>query len=174
MPETMTDTEACPCGSALSYLECCGPLHDGGSRAQTAEALMRARYSAFARGNIDFLHDSLATRLRGDFDRSAAAMWAKSEWLGLEILDQVDGHIGAETGEVEFIARFRLQGSEQQHHERARFSREGGEWRYDDGDLIGETRQPVVSGPKTGRNEVCPCGSGRKFKKCCGSRAVAS
>jgi uncharacterized protein len=23
--------------------------------------------------------------------------------------------------------------------------------------------------PKTGRNEVCPCGSGKKFKKCCGA-----
>jgi uncharacterized protein len=29
--------------------------------------------------------------------------------------------------------------------------------------------KPLTSGGKVGRNEVCPCGSGRKFKKCCGS-----
>lgn len=27
---------------------------------------------------------------------------------------------------------------------------------------------PVISGPKAGRNEPCPCGSGKKYKKCCG------
>lgn len=134
---------------------------------------MRARYSAFVLGRIAFLHDSLASPLRTDFDREAARVWAGAEWLGLEILDRKEGREGDAVGEVEFIARFRLKGQDQQHHERARFCREGGEWRYDDGDLIGETRQPVVSAPKTGRNETCPCGSGRKFKKCCGGREVA-
>ncbi|MCI0541177.1 MAG: SEC-C domain-containing protein [Verrucomicrobiales bacterium] len=30
------------------------------------------------------------------------------------------------------------------------------------------TGQPRINRPKTGRNDPCPCGSGRKFKKCCG------
>ena len=30
-----------------------------------------------------------------------------------------------------------------------------------------EPRRPVVRGPKIGRNEPCPCGSGKKYKKCC-------
>jgi preprotein translocase subunit SecA len=30
-------------------------------------------------------------------------------------------------------------------------------------------KQPVVKGQKVGRNDPCPCGSGRKHKKCCGS-----
>ena len=29
-------------------------------------------------------------------------------------------------------------------------------------------RKPVKAGAKTGRNDPCPCGSGRKFKKCHG------
>ncbi len=29
--------------------------------------------------------------------------------------------------------------------------------------------QPIIVGPKVGRNDVCPCGSGKKFKKCCGA-----
>ena len=31
-----------------------------------------------------------------------------------------------------------------------------------------EVTMPFVSGPKVGRNEPCPCGSGKKFKNCCG------
>jgi preprotein translocase subunit SecA len=31
-----------------------------------------------------------------------------------------------------------------------------------------ERLQPVIAGPKTGRNDLCPCGSGKKYKKCCG------
>ena len=37
--------------------------------------------------------------------------------------------------------------------------------------LVGEKPdaiQPVDKPPKTGRNEPCPCGSGKKYKKCCG------
>ena len=30
-----------------------------------------------------------------------------------------------------------------------------------------EPRRPVIRGPKIGRNEPCPCGSGKKYKKCC-------
>ena len=29
-------------------------------------------------------------------------------------------------------------------------------------------RQPAQAGPKVGRNEACPCGSGKKYKHCCG------
>jgi len=170
----MTLHDACPCGVASSYASCCGAIHAGSATASTAEALMRARYSAFVRGQIDFLHDSLATPLRADFDREAARAWAAAEWLGLQIIDRSAGGEADATGVVEFIARFLLKGHEQQHRERARFCREGGEWRYDDGDLITETHAPVVSGPKTGRNEACPCGSGRKFKKCCGVRSAVN
>jgi preprotein translocase subunit SecA len=28
--------------------------------------------------------------------------------------------------------------------------------------------RPIVKGPKVGRNDPCPCGSGKKYKKCCG------
>ena len=29
----------------------------------------------------------------------------------------------------------------------------------------------IVKGPKIGRNDPCPCGSGKKYKKCCGKNA---
>ncbi|MBA2727271.1 MAG: SEC-C domain-containing protein, partial [Parachlamydiaceae bacterium] len=31
-----------------------------------------------------------------------------------------------------------------------------------------QARQPVIAGIRTGRNDFCPCGSGKKYKKCCG------
>jgi len=31
-----------------------------------------------------------------------------------------------------------------------------------------EKAKPVRTGPKVGRNDPCPCGSGKKFKHCCG------
>ena len=35
-----------------------------------------------------------------------------------------------------------------------------------------EKAQPIVNdGPKVGRNDPCPCGSGRKYKQCCGKNA---
>lgn len=169
-----TETKLCHCGSSLSFTDCCEPIHQDIARATTAESLMRARYSAFATGNVDFLADSLTEPLRRDFDRVTAAAWARSEWLGLEVRSVQAGQAEDASGEVEFVARFRLQGVERQHHERARFVREGRGWRYDDGELIGETHAPVVAGPKIGRNETCPCGSGKKYKKCCGGRQQAA
>jgi uncharacterized protein len=36
---------------------------------------------------------------------------------------------------------------------------------------VGLRLEPSHAAPKAGRNDPCPCGSGRKFKKCCGQRA---
>ena len=36
------------------------------------------------------------------------------------------------------------------------------------GDGSSTTKEPVISGDKVGRNDPCPCGSGKKYKKCCG------
>jgi preprotein translocase subunit SecA len=33
-----------------------------------------------------------------------------------------------------------------------------------------EAPQTVIKGPKVGRNDPCPCGSGKKYKKCCGAK----
>ena len=45
--------------------------------------------------------------------------------------------------------------------------RKGKEWKFADGELVGET-PTVREEPKIGRNDPCPCGSGKKYKKCCG------
>jgi len=96
--------------------------------------------------------------------------WAKAvQWRGLTILATSGGGADETVGSVEFTARFTQDAIEQSHHEVSRFRRLDGNWLYVDGDVI---RMPVVrAAPKIGRNDPCPCGSGRKYKQCCGRSA---
>jgi len=59
-----------------------------------------------------------------------------------------------------------MDGLKEEHHETARFVREGGAWLYDSGEV--KTATVVRATPKVGRNEKCPYGSGKKYKQCCG------
>lgn len=124
----MHSTEPCPCGSDSVFGQCCLPLHVGERQADTAEELMRARYSAYASGNSDYLWVSWHPRTRPaqlDIDDGP-------EWMGLQIVDTVAGRPGDDHGEVEFIARHR----DGALHERSRFSLRAGRWCYVDGDLL--------------------------------------
>ncbi|QWV99677.1 YchJ family protein [Geomonas nitrogeniifigens] len=160
--------ELCACGSGLAYAECCRPVIKGERRAETAEALMRARYAAYANVETDFLLESTHPKHREGYDAQGTREWAeKSEWQGLEIVSTKDGGKDDATGEVEFIARWKEQGEDRVHHERALFKKEKEGWLFTDGKPV--TRQPVVrTSPKIGRNDPCSCGSGVKYKKCCG------
>jgi SEC-C motif-containing protein len=158
----------CPCGSNLEYDACCGPILRGEQPAPTAEALMRARYSAFVNVDVDFLSQSLHPDHREDHDANATRRWAESaDWRGLEIVATAAGGDGDDEGEVEFIASYKEKGILQRYHERSRFRRHDGRWYFVDGELV-LPRTEVHKTPKVGRNDSCPCGSGKKFKKCCG------
>ena len=107
----MTDL-ICPCRKLavepLPYTTCCKPALEDGVAPPTAEMLMRSRYSAFALGLIDYLHDSLAPEARGDWDRKAATHWSRSaEWLGLDINGIEEGQAGDKTGFVSFTSALR-------------------------------------------------------------------
>jgi SEC-C motif-containing protein len=120
----------CPCGSGAAYDTCCEPLHDGES-ATTAEALMRARYSAFATGRLDYVFRTWHPRTR-PIDLSPAPGLT---WEGLEVLRTVDGGAIDDTGVVEFRARFRSSDRKDELHETSRFERRAGRWLYVDGDI---------------------------------------
>jgi SEC-C motif domain protein len=159
--------DPCPCSAGRSYDECCGPVLRGDAKAETAEALMRARYTAYTQGEIEFIVDSHDPESSEQVDREASASWSKkAEWLGLEIVSTEAGGSDDESGGVEFIARYRMEGADLAHHERAEFRRGQDGWVYVDGEMV--KPKPVVrEQPKVGRNEPCPCGSGKKYKKCC-------
>ncbi|MBU1247500.1 MAG: YchJ family protein [Proteobacteria bacterium] len=157
----------CPCGSGAAFEACCGPIISGETPAPTAEALMRSRYSAFATCAIDHLHDSLAPGTRDDFNFDETRKWAESStWLGLEIATVEGGGEDDKEGIVEFTASFKQEAGASTHRERGNFKKIDGQWYYVDGKVLGPTT--IVKDKKIGRNEPCPCGSGKKFKKCCG------
>ena len=158
----------CPCGSGLEFSECCEPFIKGEKYPETAEKLMRSRYSAYATVNVEYLHNTLHPDHRADHDVNAARKWAAdSDWLSLESINTAKGGQQDETGTVEFKASYRDKGMIRQHHEISRFETIAGHWAYVDGDM--PKPETVRNSQKIGRNDPCPCGSGRKFKKCCGA-----
>ena len=149
--------EACPCGSAQDFAECCGPFLSGLARPASAVELMRSRYAAYCRRDGAYLLKTWHPRTRpAGLDFSGD----DTEWTGLAILGHEAGEAGDVEGVVEFAATYLQDGSRRRLHETSRFIREAGEWLYVDGD--------IHPGAKPGRNDPCPCGSGKKFKKCCG------
>lgn len=160
--------ELCPCGSGASFASCCKSIVKGKKKAATAEQLMRARYSAYVVGDINFIGSSLVAGDRGAFDADGAKEWSqRADWQGLEILSTDAGGEQDSEGTVEFVARYNIEDVEQAHHERAKFVKESGFWRYSGGRVVGVDPYRREE-PKVGRNEPCPCGSGKKHKKCCG------
>ena len=162
------DKNMCPCGSGLAYTACCEPIINGKSKAQTAEALMRARYSAYVKHEIDFIANS-CVRQEGenDIDMDETRKWSEeSEWTGLKIHATKQGAAADEEGFVEFSAFYTRNGFKDEHREVAGFKKVNGSWLYAEGRLAGTTI--VRAGPKVGRNDPCPCGSGKKYKQCCG------
>ena len=163
-----TSLEACPCKSGKSYGECCGPILDGVVKAETAEALMRARYSAYVTEHVQFLKQSATEAVQAEFDEQASTAWSRAaQWHGLEIIRTEKGQPGDQTGVVEFRATYTANNEFCNHHEVATFVKEADCWKFEDGELVGE--KPMTrEEPKVGRNDPCPCGSGKKYKKCCG------
>ncbi len=58
-------------------------------------------------------------------------------------------------------------GERSAHHEIAHFIKDDSKWYFHDAKYP-EIKQVVRDTPKVGRNQPCACGSGKKFKKCCG------
>jgi len=159
--------EACPCGSGETYTNCCEPLISGAQQAQTAEALMRSRYTAHVITAVDYIYETTHPKQRGSVNRESVEKWSKSaEWLGLEINGTEEGGPEDTKGIVEFTARYREKSKKIEHREVAEFQKSDDRWYFVDG-RPPQVEQSIRQGPKVGRNDPCPCGSGKKFKKCC-------
>ncbi|MFT6190406.1 MAG: SEC-C motif-containing protein [Oleispira sp.] len=154
--------EPCPCGSNERYSDCCEPLHQG-TPAASAEVLMRSRFSAFALQ----LSDYLKTSWHPDTRPEQLTLEQGTEWKRLEILsasnDKKQGtvHFKAYYLERNYLEQKELE--QKQWHlleETSKFLYENDHWFYHSGDY-----QPQQLKPS--RNDECPCGSGKKYKKCC-------
>jgi SEC-C motif-containing protein len=124
----------CPCKSRLSYATCCMPFHHGNAKPETAEQLMRSRFSAYFFRLVDYLvettHPSTRTPgLKRDLEKTIHQV----NWRFLKILNTSKGGKADKTGKVEFIADYFVDGEPHELHEHSRFKRFKGAWKYLDG-----------------------------------------
>lgn len=166
-----TEPVRCPCGLDAAFTACCKPYLAGWDIPKTAEALMRSRYTAYAVEDIDYLGQTSGGQALAEFSPQSAMAWAhNATFTGLEVKKAEFGGESDTTGIVEFAATYVEHGKTLVVAERSRFERATANdlstpWRY-----VGrEKGTPVKAAPKAGRNDPCPCGSGQKFKKCCGA-----
>jgi SEC-C motif-containing protein len=128
---------------------------------------MRSRYSAFVKKEMPYILTSLHPDQRSDYDEKSSRAWAeRAEWHGITIMKTVKGGPEDSEGQVEFMVNYTENGFRQEHHELSSFRKEKGTWFFTTGKTMPKPASRAT--PKTGRNEPCTCGSGKKFKKCCG------
>ncbi len=172
----------CDCGKTENYENCCQPYITGKAWPQTAEDLMRSRYTAFVRSEVQYLKSSATGPAAKEFDAEATKQWSsESTWLGLQILKTEKGQNTDSEGTVEFVAKYKTGKHTLEHHEVSQFKKDSeGHWKFYDGDSHvheegqghqhhAPVKQVIREEPKIGRNDPCHCGSGKKFKKCHGA-----
>jgi SEC-C motif-containing protein len=152
----------CYCGNQKPFQHCCQPIHIAKSRAETAEALMRSRFSAFCTQNLSYLVATHQPPL-GQKTPTEDEYHSENQWVGLKILNTDLGLKSDNSGHVEFVAFYTLATNDaieplHQLRERSFFEQHNHQWFY----VSGEAGSRV----KISRNETCPCQSGKKTKKC--------
>jgi len=163
--ENIDPQAPCPCGSSQKHEDCCGALLAGKANAASAEALMRSRFCAYASDDFAYLSKSWHRSTR---PRKFEADNDGLVWTRLEVLNTTSGQQSDSSGTVEFIAHYIVNDKHRgQMREVSDFVFEDGQWFYVDGKQV--KGEPVKS-EKVGRNDPCPCGSGKKYKKCCANK----
>ena len=121
----------CPCKSRFSYGKCCMPFHHCKTTPQTAEQLMRSRYSAYFFRLVDYLVETTHPDTRDSgLKRELEKTIHQVNWKFLEVVNVSKGGKNDKVGKVEFIASYYLNGDPQELHERSRFRRYKGNWKY--------------------------------------------
>jgi len=152
----------CPCGSKKTFDNCCFKVITT-KKAVTAEQLMRSRYSAYATNNAQYIFDTYASSSKKEQSLKAISQWAKQcKWISLSIKSTTTH---GDDATVEFIAHYVQNSTLYQLHENSNFIKTDEHWYYVDGEIL---NHKLLNKIKV--NELCPCGTGKKFKKCCGTR----
>ncbi len=127
----MTTKNPCPCCSQKSYSQCCGRYIENGEIPETAEALMRSRYTAYSKANIAYIQATMREQAALGFDPIGAEQWAKAvRWKRLKVLRTFPHETDPNCYYVEFTAYMITQGKPQQLNEISEFKRIEGRWYY--------------------------------------------
>lgn len=124
----------CPCGTGKIYNDCCRDFHIGAAHPNTAEQLMRSRYSAFFFRNADYLFNTQHPDSREkDLLEELEQFLPTVLWRSLTILSTSKGQAEDKKGKVEFTAKYNENGENKELYEHSRFRRHKGLWKYIDG-----------------------------------------
>jgi SEC-C motif domain protein len=161
-PDAPQPGQPCPCGSGKIFDACCSLLLSGSRAAETAEELMRSRFTAHVAKDYRYLHRTYAATASQPFVEEEAS---DLKWTRLVVHSHEAGNT-PEQAFVDFSAYFTDDQGEHAIHEKSEFRRTAGQWLYTRAVRTGPA--PFKSAaPKPGRNDPCPCGSGKKYKQCC-------
>lgn len=153
----------CPCRSGALFTTCCAPYIEQRELAPNAQTLMRSRYTAYALASMQYIMHTQTGPAAAHFSRAEANQFAtQAAWQGLQIIRHFAHPHNPAIAYVEFKAHYTLAGKMQIMHEISEFHKIGKRWLY--------YRGEQQAAGKVGRNDPCPCGSGKKYKKCCGSK----
>ena len=159
----------CPCGSGRTFAACCEPILRRQRPAATAEELMRSRYTAHAVRDYVHLQRTFLSTARLPYRPEDETDAEELAWTRLVVHAHETGP-KPDQAFVDFSAYYTDDGQERAIHEKSEFQRLDGEWFYTRAVRSGPA--PVkASSTKVGRNDPCPCGSGKKYKQCCLGRA---
>lgn len=127
-----TQSVDCPCGNNVAYSMCCGLYHGHHRVCESAEQLMRSRYSAYVMRDEPYLLQTWHAHTRP----SRVRLDEQQRWLGLRIRATSMGGPSDDVGTVEFVARFKVNGKGHRLHEISRFEKIDGQWYYRDGEHL--------------------------------------
>ena len=151
-------TILCPCQTGKSYTDCCQPFHLHQMIPDSAEKLMRSRYTAYTQVNIPYIVETTVPAQQPLLDQQAMQLWGdETDWAGLKIISH-QPFVSKIHSWVEFKAFFNIENGIDAYHERSLFVLISGRWYFVD---------PTV--PLPSQKQPCVCGSGKKFKHCCGA-----
>jgi SEC-C motif-containing protein len=126
---------------------------------------MRSRYTAFSLKELDHIEKTHAPEIQSEFNRAEAERMADDcEWHSLEILKSEEADNFAQ---IDFKVNYTFETKNTVRASSAKFRKDNGEWLYVSTKVISHIKPVQVL--KIGRNDPCPCNSGKKSKKCCGT-----
>jgi len=126
--------DECPCRSNTAYMDCCGVYHSNAANPDTAEQLMRSRYSAYALKLVNYLVETThRDKLKSSYRRALVATIHDIEWTNLLVTKISAGGLSDKAGKVKFEARYIENGENGVMHEYSRFRKLAGKWYYYDG-----------------------------------------
>ncbi|CAM3136241.1 YchJ family protein [Rariglobus hedericola] len=159
--------QPCSCGSGIDFALCCEPIISGKRPAATAEQLMRARFTAHVANENKFLHYTYLPSSRQPFvedDGVGPLGWTKL------VIHSHEPDVKPGISYVDFTAYYAEKEATGALHEKSEFQLIDGKWLFTR--TLRQGPAPIKSSaPKAGRNDPCPCGSGKKYKQCCLGKA---